>query len=945
MTPERWEQVGRLYEAASELAPQSRAIFLRDACMDDPALRDEVESLLANEAAAGAFLQSGAMADAARILGDGSSHPIVGRSLGHYEILCLLGSGGMGEVYRARDSRLSRDVAVKVLPDLATESESARARFNREAQAVAVLAHPNIRSLYDVGEADGRVYAVMELLEGETLRGRLARGPLPVRKAVEMAAAIAEGIAAAHGKGIVHRDLKPENVFITNGGHVKVLDFGLAKMQGPLDPQDPDRYAESQTAPGVLLGTVGYMSPEQVAGSEADARSDIFSVGCVLYEMVCGRRPFERKTAAETMAAIVNDEPAEQEAISGGLRRMIAHCLEKQPEERFQSAMDLAFHLRSLSNADRSDAARVGSHVGGRSRGLWVVACTVALAVLTISAWALTRPEPAAAIHSYLLPPEQADFCGIDCGVAVSPDGQRLAFVARAASNTRSLWVRPLSRPTAQRLEGTEGASSPFWSPDGRYLAFFVDDTLKKLDVSGGSPEKLCRPCTGSGAWSANGIIVFGSIGNGLRGVSSSGGDPFPVTELDSARGDTGHLFPAFLPDGRRLLFRNISNSDAQSRGIYAASLDSRATTLVRTISGFYAPISVAAGHLLFGQEGRLMAAPFDDGRLLLTGEPTPIAESVGPFSVSPTGILVFGEHALYQLAWLDRSGREIEALPIRGNFHALQLSHDGRRAALTSGAEQGTGANDIWVYDLARGIGTRLTTDPARDALPLWSPNDDWIVFGSDRSGRWEVYRKRSTGVGREEIVFASELGARATSWSRDGQSLILSDSSDANDLWRLSLPERKATLLFKTPAKEWAGQISPNGRWIAYNSNETGQAEIYVQTFPPSGDRRRISRTGGLSPRWRGDGSELLFMDTTTKKMMSVAIRLEPTFEASVPQPLFDGSMIRESVNFPDVRSRSFRFDVTAEGQRFLVVKGASDASTRAITLVQNWTANLKK
>jgi eukaryotic-like serine/threonine-protein kinase len=930
VTAERWEQIGRLYEAASELPEERRAAFLRDACRDDDALREEVESLLANGVAAGEFLNAGAMLDAAKVLADDSLDPLVGRSLGHYAVISLLGAGGMGEVYKARDARLGRDVAVKVLPALATGSDSARLRFMREAKAVAALSHPNIRSLYDVGEADGRVYAVMELLEGETLRARIARGPLSSRKATEMSAAIAEGVAAAHARGIVHRDLKPENVFITAGGHVKVLDFGLAKMPDPVDP-----HASAQTTTGVIPGTVGYMSPEQVSAGDADARSDIFSLGCVLHEMVSGRRPFERKTAAETMTAILNEDPPELEAASSDLRRIVAHCLEKQPEARFQSAQDLAFQLRGLLNSADLQDSRAALGRRRRGRAPWLVAGTVSATSLVIAAAVALRHESSAMIYSYLLAPDNAVLC-LECGIAISPDGRYLAYLARIEGEPKeALWVRPLSGPSAQRLQGTEGARFPFWSPDGHALGFASGDTLQKIDASGSSPpQKLCSPCSGQGTWSREGIIVFGSALNPLRGISASGGDPFPVTELEPTRGNDGHVHPVFLADGRHVLFRNTSNSNPSVRGIYAASLDSKATTLIVRTAGITTPLSkvfVAAGHLLFVQEGTLMAAPFNETRLRLKGNATAVASTAGPFSVSDTGILVYARRALYQLAWLDRSGREIEALPVRGDFYGPKLSHDGRRVALSRFDESGVAAGDIWVYDLARQVGTRITTDPANDRRPLWSPDDAWIVFTSDRTGRSNLYRRRSTGVGSDEFVFSSDFDGDATSWSGDERSVIVNDLGTGQDLWQVSLPDGKATRLLKTPSKESGGQISPDGKWIVYSSDETGRAEVYVQALPPSSARWTISTAGGLWPKWRADGRELFYTDASSK-LMAVDVKLEPSFEYDAPRLLFDGTALRD-------------FDVTADGQRFLVVKPAPDAATRSIALVQNWMANLKQ
>jgi Tol biopolymer transport system component len=933
MTPDRWQRVAKLYEAASELPAGERAAFLRDAC-DDEALREEVRSLLASGAAAGDFLSAGALRDAARVLMEDESLSLAGERLGHYEVLSLIGSGGMGEVYRARDSRLGRNVAIKVLPALVTPSAHARERFEREGRAVAALSHPNIRSLYDVGESHGRAYAVMELLEGETLRTRLERGPLPLRKALDTAAAIADGLAAAHAKGIVHRDLKPENVFVTADGQVKVLDFGLAKTHEPIAQPDLDGHAASDAA-----GTPGYMSPEQVSRGDLDARSDLFSFGCLLYEMVSGRRAFERATAPETMAAIVNEEPPELEAVGAEVRRIIAHCLEKEPAARFQSAQDLAFHLRGV-NVSNADGRRTFDRRDRRTA--WLLG-GAALTIVTVAmtAWFLLRDEAARVVQSSLMPPPNVTY-NVDLGFAISPDGRRLAYVARSTDESKEwLWVQALDGASAQRLPGTEGARSPFWSPDGRSLGFFADDSLMRIDASGGAPQPLCRSVgVGQGTWSAEEVIVFGGgFGDGLRGVSASGGDPFPVTELDSTRGEEAHWLPVFLRDGRRLLFHTLSNSDSSVRGIYATSLGSKRSTLVSTTSGLPGRtrnLEIAEGHLLFMREGRLMAAPFDDGLMRLTGEATPLADNVGAFSTSTTGMLVYALKASTELVWLDRNGRPIEAPTIRGDFSAPRLSHDGRRIAVMTFGERDT--TDVWIYDARSGTGFALTSYPGRDGFPLWSPDDEWVWFHSDRTGRYELYRKRSTGVGIEESVLGWDRAPYATSWSRDG-ALILSDSRpDAEDLWTLA-PGRTPTPLFTTPFKEWAAQISPDGRWIAYTSDETGQAEVFVRSFPSSGDALRVSKNGGIGPKWRGDGKELFFVDAN-RRMVAVDVRVQPTFHAGEPRPLFDVTMMRRSY-----APRVIHFDVAADGQRFLIVRIPPDIGTRPLTLVQNWTAGLKK
>jgi Tol biopolymer transport system component len=650
--------------------------------------------------------------------------------------------------------------------------------------------------------------------------------------------------------------------------------------------------------------------------------------------MVVGRRAFERGTASQTTAAIVGEEPAKLDGVRVDLRRIVARCLEKEPDARFQSAQDLAFSLRAILETEVDTSAGATRRTRSRRQWPWIVAAAGAAVIVAIAAATFPRRHTPTMIRSFLSPPSGVELCS-DCGLALSPDGRRLVFVAGQGGTTpRRLWVQSLGDVSARPIEGTEGARFPFWSPDSQSLAFFAGDTLNRIGLAGGSPQRLCSPCTGQGTWGESGIIVFGGTRNPLRGVSASGGKPFQVTELDPSQTEGGHLHPVFLPGGRRVLFRQRGSTTAPG-GIYTASLDSKATELVTAVSGIHTPYSkifVAAGRLLFVQEATLMAVPFDDRRVRVQGVLEPVAQTRGPFAVAGAGLLVYAEPVPAQLAWVDRQGQEVQTLPIMGAIGAPRLSHDGGRVAITRMVEGAAAAGDVWVYDLARGQGTRLTTDPAHDQSAVWSPNDDWIIFRSDRRGTGDLYRKRSNGVGSEELLPMSGFHGEARSWS--GQTIIGNDLNDGSDLWHLTLPQT-ATVLFKTPFRESGGEISPDGRYIAYVSDETRTNEVYLQTFPPSGERWLVSQTGGSSPKWRGDGRELFFVDGSTRTMMVVEVNPGAASPVRVPRPLFAATMM--------LHEGSLGFDVSADGQRLLVVKAAAYPGAGRITLIQNWTTGL--
>lgn len=706
-----------------------------------------------------------------------------GTRLGSYEIVASIGAGGMGEVYRARDSRLGRDVAVKVLPsDFQADAERLH-RFEREARAAAALNHPNILAVHDIGQHDRSPFIVSELLEGESLRTRLQTAAVPLRKAIDLAIQIAHGLAAAHEKGIVHRDLKPENLFVTTDGRIKILDFGLAKLT-QAEPSEPGVSSiptiAVDTEAGRVLGTVGYMAPEQVRGLPADHRADLFAFGAVLYELVAGRRAFKGATAADTMTAILKEDPPDlptsERHIPPALARIVDRCLEKNPAARFQSAGDLAFALEALSSSSESaPASRSVSMMSGRERVAWIAVGGLVLALAFGVLWLMPRAQmDVGAYRTSILPPPEtqiADFGATPSParrLAISPDGRRVAFSAIDRDKRIRLWIRPIDALAAQPLEGTDGATFPFWSPDSRFVAFFADGErpvkLKKIDLAGGPPVTLCEvPGVGAGGtWNRDNVILFGSNPGVVQRVAASGGTPAAVTKLDEQRGENGHWVPSFLPDGRHFLYLAIGTQSArlEPQGIHIASLESSEPKLLLP-GGSNA--KYANGYLLYLRDGTLMAQPFDRDRVELTGEAVPIAEQIafspisktGAFSLSEAGHLVYQTRSAgggrFQLRWFDRTGKTIGQLGEELEHGDVELSPDGRRVAV-SVREPARGDLDIWVYDVTRNVRTRFTFDSSDEATLQWSPDGSRVVFNARVRGQFSLYQKASSGAGAAE-------------------------------------------------------------------------------------------------------------------------------------------------------------------------------------------------
>ena len=884
----------------------------------------------------------------------------IGTRLGPYEILAAAGAGGMGEVYRARDTRLDRIVAVKVLsPDLGGRPEVMQ-RFEREARTVSTLNHPNICTLHDVGTENGAPYLVMEYVEGETLAERLTRGPLPLADAWRVAIQIGEALDQAHRRGIVHRDLKPGNVMLAGAKGsttVKLLDFGLAKVIGPqAGPAAPGTLtslptvAQALTAEGTIVGTFQYMAPEQLESKEADARSDIFAFGAVLYEMVTGRKAFEGHSQASLISAIMKDHPAPVSTLvptsPPALDRAIRQCLAKDPEDRWQTARDLVRELRWISeSSSAASAAPVAVARRRRRLELASVAAGVfaaAFAILAVIHFREKAPEEHA--MRFLLPlPEKAAFRWFDQPV-LSPDGARVAFTA-AGTLTPDLYIRSLDSVEARRLPGTEGAYSPFWSPDGHFVAFFANGKLQKLDLMGGSPETLCSVtlCAG-GAWNREGVILFAQSGApGLLRVSAAGGTPVAATRRDISKGETSHTWPSFLPDGEHFLF-SVASSRAESRGIYLGSLRSPQVSRILgdESNGQYSP----AGFLLFNRNNNLMAQAFDAKRLRLTGDPFPVADKVAVFGNALPGAAfsAAGNSLVYrtgsgltetQMEWFDRKGSQVGAVGQPADYSNLALSPDGHTLAV--GKRDLNGLRDVWLFDLSRGTSTRLTFDPGDDFNPAWSPDGLRIVFVSDRKGHRDLWQKAASGVGQEEIVLESDADKSLEDWTRDGRYLIFNHvlPGQKREIWAMPLfGDRKPFAVITGPGTLVEGHVSPNGKWIAYNSNESGKAEIYVQNFPPAGGRWQVSTEGGSEPSWNPNGKELFYLNGD--KLMAVDVKTETDrFDAGTPRLLFEapvGNTLRNA------------YVVAPDGQRFLVNLRFQNTNVLPMIVVLNWPAGVR-
>jgi eukaryotic-like serine/threonine-protein kinase len=887
-----------------------------------------------------------------------------GTKLGPYEIQSPLGAGGMGEVYRARDTRLDRTVAVKVLASHLSSSPELKQRMEREGRAISSLNHPHICQLYDIGSQNGTDYLVMEFLEGETLAERLRKGAMPLAEVYKIGIAVAEALAVAHRSGIVHRDLKPGNIMLTAGG-AKLMDFGLAKPLGVQAATGSGSAPPSFTAAatmsgptplsplttaGSIIGTIQYMSPEQIEGKEADARSDIFAFGAVLYEMTAGKRPFSGKSQISLASSILESDPEPVSMLKPNtppaFEHVVTTCLQKNPEERYLAAHDIKLELQWIA-ADKSSPAvprETPAHSKRNERLGWVAAVVAATVLGAAAAAIFYHPAQSAhSIRTVINPPEKAtfDLTGDSAGPPVtSPDSTSLAFAATGTDGRTALWVRPVNTVEARELPGTEGATFPFWSPDSRSLGFFSDGKLKTVELEGGSTQIISDvPLGRGGAWGPGGVILFSPAPTApLMRVSASGGTAVPITKLDPAL-HTSHRWPFFLPDGKHFLYIALHHDAAKSGNntLYYASLDGREN---RPLFHSQTNAIYASGFLLFGRGDQLMAQAFNPSSGTLSGEPQNVAKGVMndastwhmDASASNDGLLVFGSGASgdLELVWMDRSGKMSTIADKLPDLQSAVLSPQGDRVALQLNA----GQTDIGVLDLTRGVRTRVTFGPVGNVSPLWSPDGKWLAYSSAQNGHFAICRKPSDGSGAEESLLTVDQQPALHDWSRDGKYLLYSLPVPGGPLRQIfSLPlagERKPSSVVERGA---VGKLSPDGRWLAYQSAESGRLEIYVMPFGGGQGKWQVSANGGQLARWSTDGKDLYYMDLTYN-LFSVPVK-------NTGGSLQFGAAEKLISNWS---APQVFYDVSPDGKKFLLDRVAQQVS-QSVTVVTDFTAGLKK
>jgi eukaryotic-like serine/threonine-protein kinase len=890
-----------------------------------------------------------------------------GTRLGPYEILAPLGAGGMGEVYRARDTRLERAVAVKVLPQRLSSSPESRQRFEREAKTISQLTHPHICALYDVGREGETEYLVMELLEGETLSDRLAKGALPLEQTLRYGMEIAGALEKAHRQGIVHRDLKPGNVMLTKSG-VKLLDFGLAKgMATPAAPSSLTSLPTQQglTQEGTILGTFQYMAPEQLEGKESDARTDIWAFGCVLYEMATGRKAFSGTSQASLISSIMSGEPASistlQPLSPSALDRVVKSCLAKDPEDRWQSAGDVGKELRWISEGSAASVAApaaVSARRKGRERFVWLTALLLAAATAALLSTARARrsaPSPPP-VRFDILPPFEGEFTSSGW---LSPDGRSVAFVSGDGSGKERIWIRALDSVDSKPIEGTGEVGevlSLAWSPDGGSLAFFsgADRSIKRIAVSGGTAQPVCAAQTTFGlSWGASGVLAFvPAYGTGIQQVSASGGTPSPVTSLDRSNGEVAHLWPRFLPDGKRFLFfdRTKTGQASHQGWIASALLGTKGVRRIRPADAF---VGVAQGQLLFTIAGSLYTQPFDESTLTVHGEAAIIpgrlfvnGSIVDPYVEVAGPNLVFRSDPpkLRRLVFVDRGGRKLSEVGEPQPYsQRLAISPDGRQA-LVSRQDPQRGIHQLWLVDLSRGTSARSGSGVEEESYPVWSPDGQRFLLNWDRDGPYDLVIRRLDGSSPDEVLPRSDYDKEAEDWSRDGRFILFRNyDPKRTGLGILTLGSRDPPTYLKGSELADGFRLSPDGRWLLWTSAESGRREVYVQRFPDGSARQQVSVNGGAAARFSPDGREIFFVSPDRKLMSASFDSRDGLPQISIPKPLF--SMSRAQMEDAYVGTTAQNWDVTPDGSKFLLFLPVSETDPSVLTVVLNWTAQLKR
>jgi serine/threonine protein kinase/Tol biopolymer transport system component len=972
MQAERWKKIEEIYQAAAALPPEKRAALLEERCPGNPDLRAEVEQMLEAAGSRDSLLDGSPLSS----LVERQLALEPGDKLGAFEIIASIGRGGMGEVYQARDVRLNRMVAIKILPPWLAESAESRERFEREARMIASLNHPHICTLHDVGHLGVMDYLVMEFLEGETLASRLLKGPLPLEQTLLYAMQIAGALDVAHRRGMTHRDLKPGNVMLTKSG-AKLLDFGLAKLKhcGPLIGVSPTQHptaTHSITAQGSILGTLQYMAPEQLEGRDTDARTDIFALGAVIYEMATGKKAFEGGSQASIIARILETDPPPirslQPMTPASLDRVTKACLAKDPDARLQSAQDVNLELQWIRDAPDEPGNSGGTAPLARWRRTlpWILFGATTLLFGLFASWRLVGNKsavPAKPVRFQILlstkPPLRPT--GL---MALSPDGERLALVATGADGVPRIWIRALDSLEMRPLPGTEAVGSlMFWSPDGRFIAFDSGGKLLKIDVSGGPPRTVCE-LNGmgvGGSWSKDGVIVFGLFGKALMQVSAGGGVATPLTVLDPSH-DIAHTVPWFLPDGKHFLYmRDNGLRGAISVGSLDAKpgqQDPRRLLEVASAAAYAPSADPDSGWLLFLRGQTLMAQPFDARRLTLSGEPVRVVEEpIGVyldyslFTLSANGTLAYisAGRVDSQLTWFDAAGTVQSKVGEAGPYVGVALSPDGTRAFVYKRTEIPERHVALWLLDLARGTSTRSDLDSSADNMDaVWAPDGRSIIFGSARAGQMkDIYEKPVSSVAEAKTLMKSNEWKNPLSWSPDGRFLLYGTAGEEtkNDLWVLPLEDHQKPVPFlRTAFDEVGGRFSPDGRWVAYASDESGRYEVYVRAFSPgatggivAGDKVLISSNGGYDPFWRGAGKDLYYIDLAGK-LMAVTVSMRPVFQASVPRTLFQAPP-RGADEFGQTQ-----WAPSPDGSRFLFLVPNSQEEA-PVTVVLNWQAGQMK